>query len=139
MGTTSSKLTVYFDDPFWVGVFERDDGKRLESAKVVFGAEPRDCEVYAFFLENYSRLRFSPPVKSAGAGQKTPGFKRMMRAAQKILDEKGIGTKAQQALKLQHEQTAKLCKVESRQKNEREEQRKLELNRQKKKEKHRGH
>ena len=139
MSRIFSKQTVYFEDPFWVGIFERDDGKNFESAKVVFGAEPKDYEVYAFFLENYSRLRFSPPVASAGTEQKKTGFKRMLRAAQKALDEKGIGTKAQQALKLQHEQAAKIGKKESRLKSEQEQKRRLELNNLKKKEKHKGH
>ena len=41
--STEAKLTVYFDEPFWVGVFEELDGKRLSVCKVVFGAEPTDC------------------------------------------------------------------------------------------------
>ena len=110
MGRTMSRQTVYFEDPFWVGVFERDDGKKFESAKVVFGAEPKDNAVYAFFLENYARLRFSPPVASTGTEQKKTGFKRMLRTAKKALDDKGIGTKAQQALKLQQE-----CSLKSHQ------------------------
>ena len=40
------KLTVFFDDPFWVGVFERTDGGKLSVCKVTFGAEPKDYEVW---------------------------------------------------------------------------------------------
>lgn len=39
------KLTVYFEDPFWVGVFERVEGGKLPVCKVTFGAEPKDYEV----------------------------------------------------------------------------------------------
>ena len=39
------KLTVYFEDPFWVGIFERIDGGKLSVAKVTFGAEPKDYEI----------------------------------------------------------------------------------------------
>ena len=42
MGLT---LTVYFDAPFWVGVFERMEDGRLSVCKVTFGAEPKDYEV----------------------------------------------------------------------------------------------
>lgn len=35
-------LTVYFEDPFWVGVFERIDDGKLSVCKVTFGAEPKD-------------------------------------------------------------------------------------------------
>jgi hypothetical protein len=62
----NTKLTVFFDDPFWVGVFERTDGGLLETARVVFGSEPKDYEVYAFILENYYKLGFSRPI-SVGA------------------------------------------------------------------------
>ena len=41
-------LTVYFDDPFWVGVFERVENGKLSACKVTFGAEPRDVEVLEF-------------------------------------------------------------------------------------------
>jgi hypothetical protein len=45
MGKASGKLTVYFEEPFWVGVFERIQDGKLSVAKVTFGAEPRDNEV----------------------------------------------------------------------------------------------
>ena len=35
-----AKLTVYFEDPFWVGVFERVEDGKLSVCKVTFGAEP---------------------------------------------------------------------------------------------------
>ena len=34
-------LTVFFDDPFWVGVFERIEDGKLFVCKVTFGAEPK--------------------------------------------------------------------------------------------------
>ena len=43
--STEAKLTVYFDEPFWVGVFEELDGKRLSVCRVVFGSEPTDAEI----------------------------------------------------------------------------------------------
>ena len=38
---TVSKLTVYFEEPFWVGVFERMENGKLSVCKVTFGAEPK--------------------------------------------------------------------------------------------------
>ena len=46
-----SRLNVLFDDPFWVGIFEREYEGRYEAARVVFGAEPKDYEVYEFFIK----------------------------------------------------------------------------------------
>ena len=39
------KLTVYFDEPFWVGVFERCDNGKLSVCKITFGAEPKEQEI----------------------------------------------------------------------------------------------
>ena len=62
MDKVSGKLTVFFEEPFWVGVFERVSDGKLSVCKVTFGAEPKDYEVYEFVLKNYYRLRFSPAV-----------------------------------------------------------------------------
>ena len=63
MGKSIGKLTVYFDNPFWVGVFERIEDEKLSVCKVTFGAEPKDYEVcFEFVLKNYSQLKFSPSV-----------------------------------------------------------------------------
>ena len=58
MSTGTSRLTVYFEEPFWVGVFERLENGRLSAAKVTFGAEPRDREIYELILRQYHALTF---------------------------------------------------------------------------------
>ena len=42
MDKVSGRLTVLFEEPFWVGVFERISEDRLSVCKVTFGAEPKD-------------------------------------------------------------------------------------------------
>ena len=42
MDKATGRLTVFFEDPFWIDVFERTEGSRLSAAKVTFGAEPKD-------------------------------------------------------------------------------------------------
>lgn len=139
MESTASKLTVLFEEPFWVGVYERSSNGRYEVCKITFGAEPKDCEVYAFLLKNWSRLRFSPPVETAAPGEKRMNPKRMRRIVQKQLQAAGVGTKAQQALKLQQEQGKKARKTYSREKREAEQARRFSLKQEKRKEKRRGH
>ena len=39
-------LTVFFEDPFWVGVVERIAEGSLSASKITFGAEPKDYEVW---------------------------------------------------------------------------------------------
>ena len=137
MDKVSGKLTVFFEEPFWVGVFERVSEGRLSVCKVTFGAEPKDYEVYDFVLKNYYRLRFSPAVatdvKEAGRSPK-----RVQREARKQVQNTGIGTKSQQALKLQQEQLKIERKIVCREQREAEKERRFELRKIKRKEKHRG-
>lgn len=131
------KLTVYFEDPFWIGVFERIDGVKLSAAKVTFGAEPKDYEVQEFVAKHYYHLKFSPSVEAA-VKQDAVNPKRRQREARKQSQATGIGTKSQQALQLQREENKLEHKVISREKKEAEKQRQFDLKRQKRKEKHRG-
>ena len=132
------KITVYFEDPFWVGVFERIENGKLSAAKVTFGAEPKDYEVQDFINKNYDRLQFSPAVKTDVKDvKKNP--KRAQRDAKKQTMETGIGTKSQQALKLQQEQNKLIRKERSKKEREAESDRLFEMKQLKKKEKHKGH
>ena len=137
MNESYSKLTVYFDDPFWVGVFERIENGKLSVCKVTFGAEPKDYEVWAFVLKNYSRLKFSPAV-SVTVKKEASNPKRLQREARKQAALPGVGTKAQQALQLQREENKLMRKNISRQQREAEKQRLFERKQQKRKEKHKG-
>ena len=51
MDIDSTKLTVFFEAPFWIGVFERIERRKLSVCKVVFGAEPKDYEVWEYLLK----------------------------------------------------------------------------------------
>ena len=138
MGKVSGKLTVYFDEPFWVGVFERIEDGNLSAAKVTFGTEPKDYEVYEFILKHYDSLQFSPAVATVVKEVKR-NPKRMQCDVKKQLQDTGIGTKSQQALKLQQEQNKQSRKVKSREQKLSEAERLFELKQQKKKDRHRGH
>lgn len=134
---TMTRLTVFFGDPFWVGVFERTENGRLSVCKVTFGAEPRDAEVWDFIQRNYCRLKFSPSVETAvKKGSANP--KRKQREAKKLTAQSGIGTKSQQALQLQREENKLERKTLSKQQRDAEKERRFELKQQKRKEKHRG-
>lgn len=116
MGKVNGRLTVYFENPLWVGVFERIEDGKLSASKVTFGSEPKDYEVYEFVLNHYDRLHFSPVVKTAVKEEKK-NPKRRQRDIEKQLHNTGIGTKSQQALKLQQEQNKQERKVKNREKN----------------------
>ena len=131
MDKVVGRLTVFFEQPFWVGVFECISEGKLSVCKVTFGAEPKDYEVYDFVLKNYYRLRFSPAVET-DVKETGRNPKRIQREVRKQVQNTGI------ALKLQQEQLKTERKIISCEQRETEKQRQFELKQQKKKEKHRG-
>ena len=131
-------LTVFFEDPFWVGVFERIDDGKLSVCKVTFGAEPKDYDVWEFILQNYDRMVFSPAVETE-TKQTADNPKRRLRNARKQTERIGIGTKSQQALQLQREKMKTEHRQISREQRDAEAQRRFEMKQLKKKEKRRGH
>lgn len=138
METAKAKLTVLFDPPFWIGLFEREREGRYEACRVVFGAEPRDFEIYAYVLDHYDHLVFSPALASGPETDREVNPKRAQREARRQTQPSGIGTKAQQALQLQREQNKEERRVLSRDAREAEQDRRLQLRREKRKQKHRG-
>ena len=132
-----SKLTIYFDKPFWVGVFEELDGDKLSACRMVFGAEPADAEIYDFILKHYYHLKYTTPMKTE-IKQKADNPKRRQRNVRMQLENTGIGTKSQQALQKQYEDNKTERKRTTREQREAEKQQ-FELKQQKRKEKHRGH
>ncbi|WP_304507981.1 YjdF family protein [Anaerotignum sp.] len=134
-----SKLTVFFEEPFWIGVYERESEGKYEVCKIMFGGEPRDYEVYDFLIKNWTDLRFSRSIEVAFVAPKRINPKRMQRQIKKQLQNNGMGTKAQQALKLQHEQGKSERKKRSQEEKEAEKERQFELRQEKRKAKHKGH
>ena len=136
MNTTT--LTIFFEDPFWVGVVERRTDGALLVCRTVFGAEPRDFEVLDFVRRTLPALSFSPAVEEdRPAAAESP--KRRQRQARKLLEGSGIGTKSQQALSAQRELRKQERKVRSREEKALEAQRRFQLKQQKRHEKQKGH
>lgn len=137
MNKVQIKLTVLFDGAFWIGVFERVIDNKLEVAKVTFGAEPKDIEIYNFILYKYQYLKFSNGIYINKNTHKEINPKRMKRLVKKQF-EKSLGTKSQQALKLQQEQNKINRKSISKQKKEYLLKLKFEMKQKKRQQKHKG-
>ena len=133
------KLTVYFDDPFWVGVFEREDETGYRVSRVVFGSEPTDAVLYEYIQGEYKNLDFGKPLKNQIKIVRKKNFKRMQREVRKIIYEEGVGTKAQQAMKLDLAINKKERQTISREKQEEQKALKFKIRQDKKQEKHKGH
>ena len=133
-----ANLTVFFEEPFWVGVFERIEGGKLSVCKVTFGAEPKDYEIWNYVLRHYDELAFSPSIETT-TRKTADNPKRRSRNARKQLEKIGIGTKSQQALQRQREERKTERRQISRGARDADAQRRFEMRQAKKKEKKRGH
>ena len=139
MDVTETTLTVLFEEPFWVGVFERSSGKGYEVCRVVFGAEPKAAEIYRRYLQQGHRLNFSPAVVGGTEVWRRVNPKRLQRQAKREVESRGVGTKAQQALQMQREQHKQERRAVAKEQKAAEAQRKFQLRQERKKQKHRGH
>lgn len=132
-------LTVLFEDPFWIGLFEVTDEEGLHVCKVTFGAEPTGQEIIEFVEKNWHKLKYSEGIETTSTLEIKKSPKRQLREARKQMGSQGIGTKSQQALKMQQERNKVERKQLSKAEREAERQRKFDLRQTKKKEKHKGH
>ena len=138
MERVSIKLTIYFEEPFWVGIFERSIDEKFSVCKVVFGAEPKDNEIFGLVLNRYGKLKYSPEILYEKAFKEKVNPKRVQRDVKKQLNNKGVSTKSQQALKLQQEQNKTIRKIKTKEQKELEKEKLYSLRQQKKREKHKG-
>jgi hypothetical protein len=138
MTRLKAQLSVFFEEPFWIGIYERMEENRIEACKIIFGSEPKDYEVYRFLNEDWKNLKFGPPIPGEDLEERRINPKRMQRDIARQLQNPGVGTKAQQALKaLQENNKAERKKLSKLRKDE-EKERQFEIRQHKKKEKHKG-
>lgn len=134
-----TRITVLFEGPFWVGIYERVCCRQYAACKITFGAEPKDSDVLDFLEKKWKTLRFSPTVQTEKAERNARNPKRMQRLVHRTLQTAGIGTKAQQALKRQQEEHLQMRKNRARQRRAADKERVFQIRQEKRREKHRGH
>lgn len=110
----------------------------MQVCKVTFGAEPTDQEVIEFIDKNWNQLKYSRPIETE-VKPRPRNPKRQLREARRQTQNTGIGTKSQQALKLQQEENKQVRKALSKEQRDVDKERKFELKQAKRKERHRGH
>jgi hypothetical protein len=133
-------LTVTFEHPFWVGIFERIDERGYSVAKIIFGSEPNPETIYLTALSQYRGLVFSEPVPERPSKGHEDHYKRHQRELKRLLEqESGIKAEASEALVAERERQAMERKRRQKAEREAEEARKFQLAQERKKEKKKGH
>ncbi len=135
----SCQLTVLFEDPFWVGLLERTDEQGYAVARVVFGAEPSEAEVYEYVLRHSTAIEFSQPIAGDAPSERKVGFKRKQREARRALAEPRRMTRAQEAIQMAYEMNQQDRHESAREEREALAEHKYRVRQEKRKEKHRGH
>lgn len=132
-------FTVFFEAPFWKGIYEREENNKISVAIVIFGAEPKDIEIMQFINTHFQSLRFTKSLQIQQKIKVIQNYKRLQRNIKKQTEQKGISTKSQQALQQQRE----LLKTEKKQKYKMKkkllQQQQFEMKQRKKKQKKKGH
>jgi hypothetical protein len=133
-------LTIFFEDPFWVGVVERQADGALQAARHVFGTEPAPAEVLEFVQGRLSRLleRSSVVMAIEAAERRALNPKRAAREASRALAQRGSSTQSQEVLRLQLEQNKQIRKLRSKADREAENDYKRQLKVERAKARHRG-
>ncbi|WP_346687476.1 YjdF family protein [Enteroscipio rubneri] len=134
-----SKLTVRFEDPFWVGIIEVESEGDYRVARHVFGAEPTTPEVLRFVCDKWRELRFTDGIQVQVEQAKRVNPKRLRRMIEKeIRSSARRGTKAQQALAEQREAAKGESEALSRARREEQRRERFAKKTEKRKQKHRG-
>ncbi|WP_216701159.1 YjdF family protein [Priestia filamentosa] len=135
------KLTIYHDGQFWIGMIEMVSDRHLKAFRHVFGGEPKDSEVLTFIYHELSTLIHNSHQSGIHVKQNCPNRinpKRLQRRVAKEMKRTGASTKAQEAVKQEHEERKKQRKHITKQHREEEKQRKYLLRKKKAKAKHKG-
>ena len=134
-------LTVYFDDPWWVGIVEVEQDGVLRAARHVFGGQPHDDDVRQFVLRDLLLLASSARggVAADEAARRAVNPKRAQREAAERSRAQGVSTKAQAALQAELETRKQERQVVSREEKARQAEHRRERARAKALAKRRGH
>jgi hypothetical protein len=141
-GTVKGKLTVLFEERFWIGVAERDDeAEGYAIARVVFGEEPTGAQLLDWALNEYRDLQFAPVAVAPGRPRpreprRNP--KRAQREVARAAAERGLETRAQAAVREVIESRKEACAASAKRTREEEEARRWALRVERRKQKHRG-
>jgi hypothetical protein len=136
-------VTVMFDPPFWIILFESvEKGKYSVAREVIGTSEPTSAEIILFFDRlDFKKVRYTTPVEGEKAQSNKINFKKMQKKAKKATEQsdyKHIYSKAHEELKKQQEQNQQERKSINRERRDEEKEQKFELKQQKKKQKLRG-
>jgi len=131
-------FTIFFDDPFWVGILEENHNKANYMGKHIFGTEPSNTNLLSFYLNHFSNIE-RIEVKEETFGNKHYNYKKSLAKAKKSQKDIGVNQKSKALFQEAFEKEMTLKEREKRQEKTIDEQEKYEKRMAKKREKKKGH
>ena len=125
----SVKFTLYFEDPYWVGLIEQTSENLIQMGRIVFGAEPSNAELKEFVLHRFSSVALRPVAESVSVPKRHRKVKEDSSRTKRSLE---IYKNAMTTLKAERKASNKQQRIET-------EEKKFELLREKKRKKRQGH
>lgn len=134
-----NKLTVFYENSFWVGVFEKIEGNKIKVCKVTFYKEPKSYDIYEFILKNYYKIKYSTDINCSYKNKKHKNPKKLQRQIKKDMMKNGVSKKAFEAIRIEREKNKIRKKIFNKKQKELEKKIKFEKKQKKKLEKKKGH
>ena len=134
----TSVFTIFFEDPFWIGILEENYDGINYMGRHIFGAEPSNSELLQFYIyefENINKLKIS----ETDIETKKMKFKKSLNKSKRTQNKIGVGTKSQNLFKMAFEETMGIKKKESKMEKLINKEEKYKKKLEKKSEKKKGH
>ena len=138
MKCVTSIFTIFFEDPFWVGVLEENYNGINYMGKHIFGTEPSNPELLQFFIYEFDKIN-KIKIGETEMETKKLGFKKSLSKSKKAQIKIGIGTKSQNLFQKAFEELMKIKKKEHRVEKNMDKEEKYGKKQEKKLEKKKGH
>ena len=107
----TSVFTIFFEDPFWVGILEENYNGINYMGKHIFGAEPSNSELLQFYIYEFEKIK-KLIIGETGIVTKKMNFKKSINKSKKAQNKTGVGTKSQNLFKKAFEKTKDIKKKE---------------------------
>ena len=109
----TSVFTIFFEDPFWVGILEENYNGINYMGKHIFGAEPSNSELLQFYIYEFEKIK-KLIIGETDIITKKMNFKKSINKSKKAQNKTGVGTKSQNLFKKAFEKTMDIKKKEGK-------------------------
>jgi hypothetical protein len=134
----TSIFTIFFEDPFWIGILEENYDEKNYMGRHIFGAEPSNPELIQFYLYEFDKIK-RIKIGESKIETRTMSFKKSLNKSKKTQNKKGVGTKSQNLFQKAFEETMKIKKKTSKAEERLDKEEKYIKKQEKKLEKRKGH